>query len=113
MRLTYTCSICKTQNNLQEKEETRALLQMKLKSDEVRVNCNSCGKMDKKHLNRITAIADTRIVLLGVAIGLVCTVVLWNFLGAIAVFTFTLPILFWRYESEQAHKFNSYIIKRK
>lgn len=113
MKLSYTCSICKKQNTLKEKKDTRAELQMELRSDEVHVNCQNCGKRDKKHLNRITAVVDNRIVLLGISVGIISTIVLWNFLGAIAVFTFTIPILFWRYESEQAHKFNSFLIKRK
>ncbi|EAR02709.1 hypothetical protein [Maribacter sp. HTCC2170] len=112
MKLSYTCSACKKQNTLKEKENTRAELQMKLRGDEVHVNCQNCGKMDKKHLNRITAIVDNRIVLLGVGLGIISTIVLWSFLGAIAVFTFSIPIMFWRHDSEKAHKFNSYIIKR-
>lgn len=113
MRLTYTCSVCKKQNFLIVKEDTRTNLQMKLRSDEVKVNCNNCGKLDKKHLNRITAVPDNRIIIVGTVVGMISTIVLWNFLGAIAVFTFSIPIMFCKYESEHAHRFNSYVIKRK
>jgi endogenous inhibitor of DNA gyrase (YacG/DUF329 family) len=113
MRLTYTCRICKKQNFLQHKEKTRPELQMKMAAEEVKVNCNNCGKFDKRHINRITAIADYRVIFMGVILGILGTIILWNFLGAIAIFTFSIPLYFWRYESEQAHKFNSYAIKRK
>ncbi len=113
MRLTYTCRACKKQNYLPIKEETRPDLQKRINADEVSVNCNSCGKMDKRHINRVTAIPDSRILLIGVALGLVVTVILIGYFGFIAALSFSIPIMVWRYESEQAHKFNSYAIKRK
>ena len=110
MRSTCTCRICKYQNYLKDKEDTRANLQMKIGNDKIDVNC---GKLDEKHINRITMVVDSRIVVFGVILGMISTVLLWKYLGAIATFTFSLPIVFWRYESKQAHKFNSYAIKRK
>jgi len=79
MRLTYTCSACKKENYLKEKAETRPDLQMKVRSDEVRVNCDSCGKMDKKHINRITAVADNRILVVGLLLGIVISSILIYF----------------------------------
>lgn len=113
MKLTYTCSACKKQNYLKAKAETRPDLQMKMANDEVRVNCDHCGKMDKKHINRITAVVDNRIMLAGIGVGVLSTIVLWNFFGAIATVTFCIPIFFWKYYSEKAHRFNSYALKRK
>ena len=113
MRLTYTCSSCKNQNLIKQKEATRPELQKKIRGDELQVNCPNCGKREKKHLNRITAIADKKILLTGFVLGIISTVVLWRYLGLLAAFTLSLPIMFWRYENEQAHKFNSYAIKRK
>lgn len=112
MKLMYTCSVCKKQNLLKHKEATRSDLQLKVGGNEVKVNCNSCGKFDKKHINRITAVVDNRIVFFGIIVGGISTIVLWTFLGAIAVFTFSIPIFFWKYDSEKAHKFNSYAIRR-
>ena len=86
---------------------------MKLNRDEIRVNCDFCGKMDKKHLNRITAIADSRILLLGFFIGIVVSFALIYFFGWIAALTLSIPIIVWRYENENAHKFNSFAIRRK
>lgn len=113
MRLTYTCRACKKQNYLPIKENTRPELQKRVNADEVKVNCNSCGNVDKRHINRITAIPDWRIILIGVILGIIATLVFIGFLGLIATLTFSIPIIIWRFESEQAHKFNSYAIKRK
>ncbi|WP_298485245.1 hypothetical protein [uncultured Maribacter sp.] len=113
MRLTYTCRVCKQQNYLPIKEETRPDLQKKVNADEVRVNCKNCGKDDKRHISRITAIPDNRIILVGVIMGVILTFVLIQYLGLIASITFSTPIFVWKYESEQAHKFNSYALRRK
>jgi hypothetical protein len=113
MRLTFTCSSCKTQNYLKESAATRPDLQLSLKSDEVRVNCQFCAKMDKKHINRITAVADNRVLILGSVLGLIISLILIYYLGFIAALAFSSPIFVWRYESENAHKFNSYAIRRK
>ncbi|WP_291868072.1 hypothetical protein [Maribacter sp.] len=86
---------------------------MKVNADEVRVNCNTCGKDDKRHINRITAIPDNRIIILGAVIGVLATTILIGYLGFTAVFTFSIPIFVWKYESEQAHKFNSFALRRK
>ena len=113
MRLSYTCRACKKQNILPIKEETRPDLQKRVNADEVRVNCKECGKDDKRHINRITAIPDIRIILIGVVLGIIATVVLIGYFGFIATITFSIPIIIWKYESDQAHKFNSYAIKRR
>ncbi|MGW9684674.1 hypothetical protein [Flagellimonas sp. 2504JD1-5] len=88
-------------------------MQMKVGKDEIHVNCNTCGKMDSKHINRITAVVDNRVMLAGIITGIIATIVLWNYFGAIAVFTFCIPIIFWRYESKKAHRFNTYALKRR
>ena len=113
MRLTYTCSSCKKQNYLRKKAETRPDLQKLLGRDEVHVNCNYCGKMDKKHINRITAIADKRLLIIGFFGGLTIGCTLVYFFGFLAALAFSIPIIVWRYENESAHKFNSYAIRRK
>ncbi len=113
MRLTYTCSACKKQNYLSENKATRPELQMKVGGDEVKVNCGYCGKLDKKHINRITAVTDNRIVLVGLVAGVFLSLVLAYFFGLIAAVVLSIPIIVWKYENENAHKFNSYAIKRK
>jgi len=86
---------------------------MKVGGDEVRVNCDYCGKLDKKHLNRITAVADKRILIIGFFSGAILSLILIYFFGLIAALILSLPIIVWRHENENAHKFNSYAIKRK
>ncbi|MCL6266737.1 hypothetical protein [Flagellimonas myxillae] len=112
MRLTYTCAACKRQNFLREKADTRPELQQKVGRDEIQVNCDNCGKLDKKHINRITAVVDQRVTAVGLAIGGVVSFILIYLFGLIATITLSFPIIVWRYESENAHKFNSYAIKR-
>lgn len=112
MRLTYTCSICKKQNYLRDKAVTRPDLQMKVRSDEVRVNCSHCGKIDKKHINRVDAVVDSRVNLIGLTLGGISTVLVWQ-IGFIAAFTFAIPIFFWRHEMDKASRFNKTLISRK
>ncbi|MET1258459.1 hypothetical protein ABV409_03915 [Flagellimonas sp. DF-77] len=113
MRLTYTCTACKKQNYLKIREQTRPALQMRLNSDEVRVNCDHCGKMDKKHINRITAVADNRILLAGFIGGVLISAIMVFIFGWLAAAILSIPIFVWRYENDSAHKFNSFTIKRK
>jgi len=112
MRLTYRCSSCKRENYLEDKAATRPELQAKLNGNEVRVNCKFCGKMEKKHINRITAKADNRILIIGFFVGLIVSFCLIYLFGFIASLTFSIPIMVWRYENDTAHKFNSYSIRR-
>jgi len=90
---------------------TRADLQMKM-GNEVRVNCSNCGKQDKKHLNRISATTDTRLIILGGVVGIICTVILLNFIGIIASVTCSFPFLVWQNEISKVRTFNRYAIKR-
>lgn len=113
MKLSYICSACKKQNYLKEKALTRPDLQMKIGKDEVRVNCDSCGKMDKKHINSINAVVDYKLVLIGVLLGLIFTGILWNSYGAIATTSFVIPLLFWISENKSLSGFNKYTIRRK
>ena len=113
MRLAYTCSSCKEQNHLKEKAATRPELQMKLGKDEVQVNCDSCGKLDKKHINQITAVIDNRMILLGLGLGVIVTLALWNTFGAISTLSLGIPFLFWVSESKGLSSFNKYMIRRK
>ena len=81
MRLSYTCRACKKQNILSIKEATRPELQRRMNADEVKVNCNHCGKQDKRHINRITAIPDNRVILFVVVLGIIATVILMVYFG--------------------------------
>jgi hypothetical protein len=112
MRLTYRCSSCKRENYLKENAETRPDLQLQIGGNEVRVNCKFCGKIDKKHINRITAKSDKRVLIIGFFVGVIVSIGLIYLFGFIASLAFSIPIMVWRYESDVAHKFNSYAIRR-
>lgn len=111
MRLSYRCSACKAQNYIDEKSKTRGDLKIRLNSDEIRVHCNKCGKMDKKHINRIDAVVDNRVTLIGLGLGLISTVLVWK-VGFIATITFLIPIFFWRNEMDKTSRFNKTLIRR-
>ena len=112
MRLSYICSSCKAQNFINEKAETRVDLKMKLNRDEVRVNCGKCGKLDKKHINRIDAVVDPKVTAIGLLLGVISTVLVWQ-IGFVAALTFAIPIFFWRHEMEKTSRFNKTLIPRK
>ncbi|WP_243414801.1 hypothetical protein [Flagellimonas aquimarina] len=86
---------------------------MKTGKDELQVNCDSCGKMDKKHINNINAVVDNRIIMAGVFLSLIVTLVLWNYYGAIASISFVIPLLVWISENKALSGFNKYTIRRK
>lgn len=112
MRLSFVCSQCHTQNVLKERARDRFELKKLVGKDELLVSCKSCGKKDKKHLNRIDAIEDNHILMLGIVFGIVTTVMVFLF-GFIALFTFLIPIYFWRNEMDKKRRFNSTLIQRK
>ncbi|MCK8523201.1 hypothetical protein M0D21_16600 [Aquimarina sp. D1M17] len=112
MRLEYTCSGCKKQNKYTPVTATRGELQMKV-GDEVDVNCDYCGKLDKKHINRIDAVVDSRKMLVAFVISAVVTCVLFMYFGLIGTITFGIPFLMWVQENKSISSFNSYKIRRR
>ena len=112
MKLQYYCSSCKRTNDFRPKAATRGDLQMQI-GDEAQVNCKNCGNREKKHLNNIHAVVNNNIILAGVALGIMATISLWNYYGAVAAATFLVPILFWVQENNAVTGFNKYLIKRK
>jgi len=81
--------------------------------DEVLVNCSHCGKMDKKHINRIHGVFDHGKIIIALVISAVVIVVLWGFYGAISTITGIIPVLIWIYEPKAASDFNLYKIRRR
>lgn len=67
--------------------------------------------MDKKHINRIDAVVDNRVTLIGLGLGLISTVLVWK-VGFIATITFLIPIFFWRNEMDKTSRFNKTLIRR-
>ncbi len=112
MRLQYNCTSCRNTNYFRPVVATRGDLQMKM-GDEVEVKCEFCKEMQKKHINKITAVADKRMLIVGGILGLVSAIILWLSFGAIGVVTAVVPILIGVYESNAANSFNKYMIRRK
>jgi len=83
------------------------------KGSEFNVNCQSCGKMEKKHVNDIKAEPNTMVILIGVGIGIIATLFLWGFYGAVGTVSFLIPVLFWQQQMNGTRSFNSYLIRRK
>ena len=118
MRLTYTCSSCKKTNYFKPIMNSRAQLQMKF-GDTVRVSCNNCGKDEKKHLNKIRAVVDNRLVIGGLIVGVLIVLFLVNYviiswkILAIGGSTIAgIPVFFWNLENKAVGNFNRYAIKR-
>ena len=91
---------------------TRHELQME-KGDEFTVNFPKTGKIEKVHVNDVMAEVSKVVILIGLVIGVVATIVLWYFYGAIGTLSGLIPVLFWRQEMQAVKSFNSYTIKRK
>ena len=87
--------------------------------DTVKVSCNSCGKGEKKHLNKIRAVVDNRLVVGGFIAGVLIVLFLVNYVImswktlAIAGSTISgIPVFFWNLENKAVGNFNRYAIKR-
>lgn len=112
MKLITRCNSCKKDIIIKSNAATRPDLQME-KGDEFNVNCLSCGKLEKKHVNDIRAEASKNIMLIGVSIGIIATIILWTVFGAIGTLGIAIPLLLWYQQMEATKAFNSYMIRRK
>lgn len=112
MKLVTYCKSCKKDIKIKSSAPTRPDLQME-KGDEFNVNCLNCGKMEKKHINDIKAEPNNTLILMGVGLGIVTTLVLLYFFGAIGTVSMGIPILFWQQQMNATKAFNSYRIRRK
>ncbi|WCO03530.1 hypothetical protein [Psychroserpens ponticola] len=112
MNLVTYCKSCKKDIKIKSNASTRPDLQME-KGDEFNVNCQNCGKLEKKHVNDIKAEVNNTIILVGIGIGLVATIFLWFFYGAIGTVSAIIPIVFWQQQMSSTKSFNSYMIRRK
>ena len=112
MKLYTNCKSCKEDIKIKSSASTRPDLQME-KGNEFNVNCQSCGKMEKKHVNDIKAEPNKMVLLIGVGIGILATIFLWDFYGAIGTVSIIIPVLFWQQQMNATRGFNSYLIRRK
>lgn len=112
MNLFAFCKSCKKDIKIKSNASTRPDLQME-KGDEFIVNCSKCGKTERKHVNDVRAEPNNTVLLVGAIIGVLVTVFLWMFYGAIGTVSIIIPILFWQQQTIATKSFNSYMIRRK
>ena len=112
MILYTNCKSCKKDIKVKSSAQTRPDLQME-KGEDFTVNCMNCGKTDKKHINDIKAESNSFMLLLGLIIGIIMTIILWFFYGAIASIVVAIPLIFWQQQMKATKSFNSYMIRRK
>ena len=112
MNLYTHCKSCKKEVKIKSNASTRPELQME-KGDEFNINCQSCGKREKKHVNDIKAEQNNIIILIGAGIGILATIFLWIYFGAIGTVSMIIPMLFWQQQMSSTKSFNSYLIRRK
>jgi len=112
MNLYTHCKSCKKEIKIKSSSSTRPELQME-KGDELNVNCQSCGIMEKKHVNDIKAEPNKTIILIGVVIGILAAMILFIMFGIIGTLGIIIPILFWQQQMRETKAFNSYMIRRK
>lgn len=112
MKLEYRCPSCKATNYYMPVIATRGDLHMKI-GDNFDANCRSCNSKEKVHINKITAVQNKKLILIGAAIGLITAVILWSIFGAIGTVSLVIPILFMTVESSATNSFNKYMIRRR
>jgi len=112
MNLYTYCKSCRKNIKIKSNAETRPDLQME-KGDEFSVNCQNCGIIEKKHVNDIKAEPNNIIIIIGIGIGIMATIILWLYFGAIGTVSMLIPILFWQQQMNLTKSFNSYMIRRK
>jgi DNA-directed RNA polymerase subunit RPC12/RpoP len=111
--LLYTaCQSCKEEVPIRSSASTRPDLEMD-KGETFEINCQKCGSRHNVHVDDVRAKQNKAIIIAGVGIGLLTTVFLWDFFGAISTISLTIPILIWQQQMNAAHTFNSYRSYRK
>ena len=112
IKLVTPCKSCKKDIAIKSVAATRPDLQMQM-GDEFRVNCQNCGTFDRKHVNDISAKQNNLLLLLGIAISIAVSLLLWNVYGAIGTISILIPVYFWYQQMAATRGFNSYRIRRK
>lgn len=112
MKLYTICTSCRQSIKIRSGAATRHDLQME-KGDEFVVECQHCLKKTKVHANDVRAELNKTILLTGLIIGVLVTVILWRFYGAIGTVSGVIPVVFWQQQMMSIKSFNSFTIRRK
>ena len=65
------------------------------------------------HVNDTRADISKMTILIGFGLGLLATIILWNFYGAIGTVSFSIPIIFSAQQQKSVKAFNSFMVRRK
>jgi transcription elongation factor Elf1 len=79
MKLIARCPGCQQKVELDNKASDRGELKTYIGSDQVDGECSDCGESCERHINHIQAQVDYKIVILAISLGVLATVVLWQF----------------------------------
>lgn len=93
------------------KSDNRFDLQQEL-GDELKQDCDLCGKPNVTHINRMNAEPSIMGLLIALGLGLVLSS-LFFIIGFIALFAFTVPIWYYFSTQKKATDFNKIKIARK
>jgi hypothetical protein len=110
MRLNYYCSTksCKKINHIIVKSTNRYDLKHEI-GEEINERCKHCGSYTKRHINRLHAVANFKIIIGGILLAAVVTLIFWD-LGYISTLSATIPIGIWAYENKKISVFNKHLI---
>jgi len=111
MKLTASCNSCKKEHLIKSYASTRPDLAQD-KGEEFSMNCTDCGNNTRVHVNEVQAKPNTTVLLAALVVGVLVTVILLYFLGAIGTISLGIPLLMWRQENKSASTFNGYMIRR-
>ena len=106
------CTSCKKEIKITTNASTRSDLQME-KGTEFIVNCQNCGKTEKKHVNDIRADINNTIIVTGVVVGIVLSLILFYYFGLIGTIGIAIPFILWRQQMGAKKAFNAYMVRRK
>lgn len=112
MSLHTVCNSCKENIPVMSGASTRSELQME-KGDEFSVNCQKCGKVEKVHVNDVKSEINKGIIFTGLIVGIIATVFLWMYFGAIGTVSVIIPVFFLQQQMKSVKSFNSYMVRRK
>ncbi len=112
MKLYTYCKHCKEEINVTTKASDRGSLQMK-HGDHLDLKCEECNGTNNKHVNDIKAEIKYSSLFVALGISILVTLILWFFIGAVSTLSLSIPLLYWKIQSDTIHKFNSYMVRRK
>ncbi|WP_396600911.1 hypothetical protein [Algibacter sp. R77976] len=111
MKLSYYCSSpsCKKLNYIKVKSNNRFDLKEEI-GLEINERCKHCGNHTKRHINRLHAGPNYKIIAGGVILAVLFTVLFWD-LGFITTLSGTVPIAIWMSEEKRASTFNKLLLR--